>query len=221
MTKTKQNILIFSDFDGTITLQDTGSVLIDEFFSQAKRKAVDEQVFNKEITQVEAFTAMWNAVTCDWEGCKERLKDVALDPYFKEFYAFIQSKDIPLTVLSSGLIQIINWYIGKHIDNFNSVVAANEGDYSKGYWDVKYYDETPYGHDKALTISKSKANYENPLTLFIGDGITDLMACSQSDVVFARRGRDLEKYCKLNSIEHIAFDDFSTILDWLKNYLNN
>jgi 2-hydroxy-3-keto-5-methylthiopentenyl-1-phosphate phosphatase len=52
MTKSNQNILVFSDFDGTITLQDTGSVLIDEFFSQDKRKAIDEKVFNKEVTQM-------------------------------------------------------------------------------------------------------------------------------------------------------------------------
>lgn len=49
------------------------------------------------------------------------------------------------------------------------------------------------------------------LSSFIGDGISDLAAAGQSDVLFARRGLALEKHCIANKIEHIPYDSFSDI----------
>jgi hypothetical protein len=51
------------------------------------------------------------------------------------------------------------------------------------------------------------------LIIFIGDGVSDLPAARETDVLFARRGLRLEEYCIENKISHIAFDTFKDIED--------
>ena len=47
--------------------------------------------------------------------------------------------------------------------------------------------------------------------MFIGDGVSDLPAAREADVLFARRGLRLEEYCIENKIAYIAFDTFADI----------
>lgn len=74
------------------------------------------------------------------------------------------------------------------------------------------------GHDKkiSMTEARSEANLacENgtiPLIVFIGDGVSDLPAAREADVLFARRGLRLEEYCIENKIEYFPFDTFKDI----------
>jgi 2-hydroxy-3-keto-5-methylthiopentenyl-1-phosphate phosphatase len=46
------------------------------------------------------------------------------------------------------------------------------------------------------------------------------MACSQSDFIFAKKSKDLAKYCTLNNIKFTEFEDFGEIESWLDKYLN-
>lgn len=50
-----------------------------------------------------------------------------------------------------------------------------------------------------------------PLIVFIGDGVSDLPAAREADVLFARRGLRLEEYCLDKAIDHVAFDTFADI----------
>jgi hypothetical protein len=50
-----------------------------------------------------------------------------------------------------------------------------------------------------------------PLVVFIGDGVSDLAAAREADVLFARRGLRLEEFCIENKIPHIPFDSFADI----------
>jgi hypothetical protein len=50
-----------------------------------------------------------------------------------------------------------------------------------------------------------------PLIVFIGDGVSDLPAARQADVLFARRGLRLEEYCQENDIQYVPFDTFADI----------
>jgi hypothetical protein len=78
--------------------------------------------------------------------------------------------------------------------------------------------DTELGHDKALSITeyRDQAKLESedgtiPLIVFIGDGVSDLPAAREADVLFARRGLRLEEYCLENKIAYIGFDTFAEI----------
>jgi 2-hydroxy-3-keto-5-methylthiopentenyl-1-phosphate phosphatase len=88
-------------------------------------------------------------------------------------------------------------------------------------WDIIYRDDSDYGHDKGqhLRLAKQKRGQSSfPLIVFIGDGVSDLSAAMEADVVFAKKGKDLESWCLRKEIKHIAWSDFSDILRVLKHY---
>ena len=88
-------------------------------------------------------------------------------------------------------------------------------------WDIIYVDDSDYGHDKGehLRFAKQERG-ESPLPLivFIGDGVSDLSAAMEADVVFAKKGKDLESWCLRKNIKHTTWSDFSDILQVLKDY---
>lgn len=52
---------------------------------------------------------------------------------------------------------------------------------------------------------------EIPLIVFIGDGVSDLAAAREADVLFARRGLRLEEYCIEHGIPYTPFDSFADV----------
>lgn len=54
------------------------------------------------------------------------------------------------------------------------------------------------------------------MIVFIGDGVSDLPAAREADVLFARRGLRLEEYCIEHKINHIAFDTFADIQEKIR-----
>jgi hypothetical protein len=85
-------------------------------------------------------------------------------------------------------------------------------------WKPVWRDNTASGHDKAASVNlaREKAQEECepdeiPLIVFIGDGVSDLPAAREADVLFARRGLRLEEYCIEHGIPYIPFDSFADV----------
>ena len=68
---------------------------------------------------------------------------------------------------------------------------------------------------KTNHVINAKSN-KNSFVVYIGDGISDCTAAPYADIVFAKRGKDLEKYCLKNGIDYLPFNNFNEILDWFK-----
>jgi len=105
--------------------------------------------------------------------------------------------------------------MSKHIDIVaNDAKIAEDG--SK--WEAVWRHDTDLGHDKAQSINEyrdvAKLESDNgtiPMIIFVGDGVSDLAAARECDVLFARRGLRLEEYCIENNLPHIPFDTFADI----------
>ena len=57
--------------------------------------------------------------------------------------------------------------------------------------------ESDFGHDKSLTI-RPYANLpdnERPTLFYAGDGVSDLSAAKETDLLFAKKGHDLIQFC--------------------------
>ena len=48
--------------------------------------------------------------------------------------------------------------------------------------------------------------------LYAGDGVSDLSAAKETDLLFAKKGRDLVTYCEREGIPFTVFEDWSTIM---------
>lgn len=208
-------------------MQDTGHVLFDNFgCGSKKREILDEQIKNGERSFREVSEEMWGSLNVPFDDGFEVMQDsLDIDPAFHAFHTFCLKNDIPFNVISAGLKpvlrRVLDTFLGeeqsRHID-----IVANDADInsSGSEWRVLWRHDTALGHDKALSIQEARAAAEAelagddgtvPLIVFIGDGVSDLPAARQADVLFARRGLRLEEYCQENGIAYIAFDTFADI----------
>lgn len=144
-----------------------------------------------------------------------------IDPGFQSFHEFCFNNHIPFNVISAGLKpvlrKVLDHFIGESMSKHIEIVA-NDAKITDGKWEAVWRHDNELGHDKALSINefKERAAMESdngtiPMIIFIGDGVSDLPAARESDVLFARRGLKLEQYCVENKIEYTPFDTFADI----------
>lgn len=62
----------------------------------------------------------------------------------------------------------------------------------------------------ALAKARESAD-KDTIFVFCGDGVSDISAAEHADVLFARKGKDLEFYCKRENIPYVAFDTFADV----------
>ena len=184
---------IFVDFDGTIFMQDTGHVLVD-------------------------------TLNVPFENGFDVLADtLEIDPDFREFHTFCAQNDIPFNVISAGLKpvlrKVLDTFLGEE-DSARIEIVANEASINEdgSEWKPIWRHDSEVGHDKALSVNEARIQArdncgedEVPLIVFIGDGVSDLPAAREADVLFARKGLRLEEYCQEHNIPYIPFDTFADI----------
>lgn len=223
-------LAIFSDFDGTIFLQDTGHVLFDKFgCGPERRDELDESIFTGERTFKGASELLWGSlknVTLE-QGFKQLEKELEMDPGFPEFLKYVQRHHIPFSVISAGIRPLLRVALDESIGKeksaeinivSNDAIIAADGSKWTPLW---RHPDSDLGHDKSVSLQEFKDATEevNPIIIFIGDGVSDLPAAKHSDVLFARRGLKLEQYCQTNKIPYIPYDDFNDIRRELRKYV--
>ncbi|MCJ1308762.1 hypothetical protein MMC25_002416 [Agyrium rufum] len=223
---TKRKIICFSDFDGTIFMQDTGHVLFDSHGCGAERREIlDQQIKTGERSFKEVSEEMWGSLNVPFDDGFEVMKTaLEIDPDFQTFHKFCIANSIPFNVISAGLKpilkRVLDTFLGEEEASHIDIVANNAEINTPGTeWKPVWLHDCDLGHDKALSVQEARtmASLECsetntiPLIVFIGDGVSDLPAARQADVLFARRGLRLEEYCIENKIAYIPFDTFADI----------
>ncbi|KAF4554882.1 Pdp3-interacting factor 1-like protein [Elsinoe fawcettii] len=222
---TRRKIICFSDFDGTIFMQDTGHILFNKFGCGSERREVlDQQIKTGERSFRDVSEEMWGSLDVPFaDGFEEMKAQLEIDTDFKDFHTFCLNNRIPFNVISAGLKpvlrEVLDHFLGEEASS-NIQIVANDATVSEDgkEWKVIWRHDTALGHDKALSINeyKSSAKLESedgtiPMIVFIGDGVSDLPAAREADVLFARRGLALEEYCVENKLPYIPFDTFADI----------
>jgi 2,3-diketo-5-methylthio-1-phosphopentane phosphatase len=218
-------LLTPADFDGTIFLQDTGHTLFDNFgCGPERRKVLAHQLESGERSFKEVSNELYASLDVPFDDGFEVMKTALdIDPDFQQFHEFCVNNSIPFNVISAGLKpvlrKVLDHFLGeamsKHIDIVaNDAKIADDG--SK--WEAVWRHECDLGHDKARSINEYKVvaklesdNGTIPMIIFIGDGVSDLPAAREADVLFARRGLRLEEYCIEHGLDYIPFDTFADI----------
>ncbi|KAG0335619.1 hypothetical protein BG004_008382 [Podila humilis] len=222
-------IEVFSDFDGTISIEDTGCILIDSGFGYDARKAIDHKILNHEMSFLQGMDLWWAAVRLTKEEGFDLLRPVSIDAGFINFHKYALEYKIPFSIVSCGVDFVIQEYLSWHLGYeaaANVKILANYGSVTEDKrWLVTYRDDSPHSHDKSVCIKESKARFGNSqsklpgqehIVVFCGDGISDLSAAREADILFARRGRDLEKYCKAHKIPFTPFDTFDLVTETIQ-----
>ncbi|EEP76319.1 conserved hypothetical protein [Uncinocarpus reesii 1704] len=223
--KTNPKIIFFTDFDGTITLQDSMQLPLPYFLPS--RIYANEAILQAMII-CDAFRDMLDSVKNPFDECIRILCDnMQLDPYFAEFYNWAKDHNVPIVILSSGMVPVIHALLVKllghepdHIQIVANQVKARPGKNinEENGWEIEYHDDSHFGHDKSIEIKPYAAlsSDERPTLLYAGDGVSDLSAASQTDLLFAKKGRDLITFCEREKLPFTIFEDWSSILEKTK-----
>jgi len=217
--------MLTSDFDGTIFMQDTGHILFNQFgCGNDRRKILDEQIHSGERSFREVSEEMWGSLDVPFEDGFEIMKDaLEIDPDFETFHKFCRNNKIPFNVISAGLKpvlrRVLDHFLGEQASSYTEIVANDAMISADGHnWKPVWKHDNELGHDKALSINEYRdhAKLESddgtiPLIVFIGDGVSDLPAAREADVLFARKGLRLEEYCIEHNIPYTPFNTFADI----------
>ena len=200
---------VFCDFDGTITRVDGCNLIIDHCIGRDARRAIDDKIVSGELSFRQGYDAQFSGVNLTWEESLPILHGKnGIDPTFPPFVRRLAQRNIPLTILSAGIEQIIREYLGT-VGLTGLDIRANRIRVENRRWRVAYFDETPFGNDKAAAVREAAA--QGFRTVFIGDGISDFPVASVADILFAKRGNRLEEHCLSQGIAFHPFDDFDEI----------
>ena len=158
--------------------------------------------------------------------------NIKLDPHFSTFMAWADTNAVPVIVLSSGMVPVIRALLEELMEDKGLAarieIVANDAqpvpplnDLNKPHgWSIKYHDDSGFGHDKSLAIrpyaeaiAKMPRGKPHPTLLYAGDGVSDLSAARETDLLFAKAGQDLITYCEREEIPFTVFEDWGSILE--------
>ena len=137
------------------------------------------------------------------ECIKALCANIKLDPHFADFYKWTRANNVPVIVLSSGMTPIIRGLLvhllgpqGNDIEIISNEVEARPRKKieEEGGWQIRFHDESHFGHDKSLAIIPYRKHFderkreERPTMLYAGDGVSDLSAARETDLLFAKKG---------------------------------
>ncbi|KAJ6437484.1 prolyl aminopeptidase (secreted protein) [Purpureocillium lavendulum] len=235
-----REFIFFTDFDGTITIDDTTVFLIDNYgMGRERRMKLDQDVLDGRIHFRNAFREMMDSVALPFETCIEVLiQNIQIDPGFQDFYAWARESGVPIVVLSSGVEPIIRALLNKLLGSkWDIQIVANtieprdgESTQHKNGWKMQFRDESVHGHDKSLAIRKYSSLQDSLISFYAGDGISDLSAARETDLLFAKTGKsasmmcpipfvtdinnqhaDLVHYCQKENVPFVPFSNWSNI----------
>lgn len=173
-------------------------------FGTATRPWEGESTGRSDEHRRDSFRAMTDSVKTPFPECIKLLCDnIKLDPYFNDFYKWSREAGVPVIVLSSGMTPIIRALLVHLIgpEGNDIEIVSNEVEdrppkkkEEEGGWQIKFHDESDFGHDKSLTIRpyakyfEEHPNEPRPTMFYAGDGVSDLSAARETDLLFAKKG---------------------------------
>jgi 2,3-diketo-5-methylthio-1-phosphopentane phosphatase len=206
---------IFSDFDGTIAVEDVGSRLFRTFVG-AQANEIVQHYLDGSITARVCLTRECEAVESATQGEVERFIDqFSLDPTFRGFVEYCRGRGIPLVVLSDGL----DFYVEQLLKN-NGLgdlpFFSNHLEFILSGAVTKLVPSFPHTDAECLLCGNCKRNHlltlsaDDDIIVYIGDGISDRCPVRYADIVFAKGS--LIRYCQEQNVTYHEFKDFDDVI---------
>ncbi|KAI5868698.1 HAD-like domain-containing protein [Durotheca rogersii] len=254
LLQTQPKAIFFTDFDGTITLDDSNDFLTDNLgFGNALRRQLNYDVIYGRRPFRDTFQEMMDSVRTPFDQCVDTVRErVVLDPAFVRFFHWCRGNNVPVVVLSGGMRPMIRallaHLVGEElVDTMQIVsndVAARPGKTinDEGGWTITFRDDrnvygyfqvlrresqlaettvhSSFGHDKSRTIKPYSSLPERPILFYAGDGVSDLSAAKETDLLFAKANCDLVTYCEHEKAPFVTFNNFSEIHETVASILD-
>lgn len=198
--------IVFCDFDGTITTEETFVGMFKEFTPELVA-AVLAEMKELRLTLKEGVKRLLESIPSkSYPGMLEYIRRMPMRPGLVELLDFLGPRGIPFVVISGGLRGLVEAKLSPLRDRVHAIHAPDV-DTNDEYLRVRY----EYQSDEEL-IPKARvmALYDHAESAVIGDGVTDYGMALSGSTVFARDGlaRHLDRLGK----DYIPWRDFHDVL---------
>lgn len=217
-----KKIIIFSDFDGTITERDVIVMIMEKFAPTEWTEIKNKVLYERSMTLKDGIEKLFNYI--DSIKKNEILdfvrKKVKIRKGFKEFIDFCKIEKIQFNVLTAGLDFFVNEVLKNYLNKLK--ISCNNANFSleKIKIDYKYLPKncSTCGNCPLCKIEIIEQYPKEQYTrILIGDSLSDLAASKVVDIVFARS--DLIKYLEQDKISYTPFNDFNEVKEKLAQKL--
>jgi 2-hydroxy-3-keto-5-methylthiopentenyl-1-phosphate phosphatase len=195
--------IVFCDFDGTITAQETFVAVLKQFSPELAAELIP-QMYALKITLREGVRRILESIpSSKLPEIIEFAQSQAMRAGFPEFLDFLESKNIEFVIISGGLRVMVETVLGKQLIKKVAAIHAIDVDTTGSHLQVisSYEGETELV-DKVKVMSL----YETQQAIAIGDSVTDLNMALNVPLVFARDR--LKVYLDERQKSYIDWHDF-------------
>lgn len=213
---------IFCDFDGTVTKKDVWVDALGKFITDKNKFGELCKSFEKgKITARECIKSELDLIdNFDFKTFDSYIDKQELDDYFIEFVEYCRINNYEIYLLSEGLDYYIKYVLAKFdlklkfYSNTMVIRKSQNGSENRVNLDCEF----PYSDENCNWCGMSKRNilinntddYENEISVFIGDGVSDFCVSNYADIVFAKN--TLASYCWKNNITYFEYLNFKDVI---------
>ncbi len=192
---------VFLDFDGTISLGDTGVHLLDRLVGDRWR-SIEDEYDRDEIGSRECIAREWALLPTDDEA---RLRSVAaevpLDAHFEYLVEALLDEGAEVSIISDGF----GFVAADVAESVGIAVRTAVVDWSSRRLEFPYGDPScacaRCGTCKPAALREAAGRGRT--TVFVGDGTSDRLAAPLADVLFATNA--LARWCERTGVRYHRF----------------
>lgn len=200
-------MIIFCDFDGTISYNDLLDIVLKNYYGEEKLLEFENELLNNVIEHNQQLHRNFSNISLDLNDFIDIIKDHennnVIDKDFNKFQTNAIQNGHKLYIISGGFKQIIKEFLPNFDENN---IYAND-----------LYNINKEELDKNSIIDNLKNKNCKELTIYIGDGISDFKVVNNVDILYVKKDSILEKYCKENNYNCKLFNDFNHLNDLIFN----
>jgi 2-hydroxy-3-keto-5-methylthiopentenyl-1-phosphate phosphatase len=202
--RTRERI-VFSDFDGTITAQETFVAVLKHFAPELSAELIP-QMYALKITLRQGVRRILESIPS--AAYPEIIQWVATQPQrpgLPEFLTFLQNQQAPFIVITGGLQAMVEAALASLSSQIYAIYGVQVNT------DTEFFQIASPAEGETELISKVDLMNRHPAqeTVVIGDSVTDLNMALAGDVVFARDR--LAQYLDERNMAYQPWTDFHDI----------
>lgn len=199
--------IVFVDFDGTITMEDTLVGAIRLFADPAEFRLYSEKLAKGEMTLSQVVRHAFDGAPSErLPRMLEYVKSVPLRPGFSEFLEEMDRRGIPVVVISGGVRQFVEEKLAPFRSRLLGVHAVDLDVSGPEMHLISQYDDG----DELLKKTEVMALYPCEYAVGIGDSFTDRKMSRAVDAMFARD--ILAQYLQSHGVPYRPYEDFFDVI---------
>jgi len=212
--------IVFCDFDGTISKEDSTDLILECFSIRDNWRGVEEKWQNGFIGSRDCLIEQFKDVHANQLDIELLVERLHIENGFVEFVQFCKAKGLQFYIVSAGINSVIRKFLQIHkIDGVDNIYANDIQYFPNGVVQFNCMTDTAgynCNHDLACANCKPAIvnevlrshNASHQDAIYIGDGLSDLLAAMECSTIFAR-----EKLCSALQERAVVSRKFTTFFD--------